>query len=161
MNKILLATIVAIIAVGVTAAYAAIDLKDDTTVTGNLAVTGDITGPTITALTTSIDSAAICPRQNIEHWDKIIYSPLLTIPDINFNTPQGQPDLIEDRDYDVKVIDDPNKNVDLSQVVANKLNQLGYDKLTLNQPAIEDIHPDNIVIVDVEYTIVCVEPPIG
>ncbi len=75
MNKtVLLTTIVAIIAVGVTSAYAVnLDLKDDTTVTGNLAVTGDLTGPTITALTTAISSAAICPAQNVVHWDKITF----------------------------------------------------------------------------------------
>lgn len=163
MNKTTLTGLTALIAVGfgISSAYAiTVTLAGDVAITEDLDVTGAITGPTINAINTAIDGAAICPQQNVEHWDKIIYFPTLLVPDIGFNTtPQGQPDLIEDRWFDIKVTDDPHNNVDLSKTVADRLNQLGYNKLTLNQPAIEPIHPDNIVIVDVEHSIICAELP--
>ncbi len=152
---------IAIIAVGVTSAYAAIDLKADTTVTGNLAVTGDITGPTITALTTAISSASICPPQNVVHYDKIIYHPTLNIADCV--VPSGNPTelLTKDQfgngpDYDIKVLDDPTKVADTAQKVADFLNALNYGVISGQAGDIEgfDIH-----VTDVEYAIVCTAPP--
>jgi len=104
---------------------------------------------------------AVCPLENVQHWDKIIYTPFFVPGDINIINPQGHPDLIEDRQYDIKIIDDPNTTVDLNQAVANKLNQIGYKIQTIANPEdpFEDIRPDNIMIGDVEYAIVCVELP--
>jgi len=162
MNKtVLLTTIVAIIAVGVTSAYAVnLDLKADTTVTGNLAVTGDITGPTITALTTAISSAAICPAQNVVHYDKLTFHPTLNIADCG--VPPGNPTelLTKDQfgngpDYDIKVLDDPTKVADLNQKVADKLNGLNY---CLPGGQAGDLTPINIHVTDADYRIVCDTP---
>ena len=130
-KKILLTTIIAIIAVGVTSAYAVIDLKADKTVTGDLAVTGDLTGPTITALTTSIASAGgICPPQNVVHYDKIIFHPKLILADCG--VPSGNPtELLThtqfiSTNYDIKVLDDPDSVAFLEGKVADFLNNLNY-----------------------------------
>jgi len=155
-KKILLATMIAIIAVGVTSAYAVIDLKDDTTVTGNLAVTGVITGPTISALTTAISSAAICPAQNVVHWDKITFIGNIEIQ--NFANPIEQPEFISSTSlilYDIKVLDDPDKVADLNQKVIDKLNGLGYR--ILGQPA-NMLSPMDVVVFEVDYAIVCSTP---
>jgi len=160
-KKILLTTIIAVIAVGVTSAYAVIDLKTDNTVTGDLAVTGDITGPTITALTTAISSAGgVCPAQNVVHYDKVIYHPTLNIADCG--VPSGNPTelLTKDQfgngpDYDIKVLDDPTKVADLNQKVADFLNNLNYCS-----PGGQagDLTPANIHVTDVDYRIVCNAP---
>ena len=150
---------IAIIAVGVTSAYAAIDLKDDTTVTGNLAVTGDITGPTITALTAAISSAGgVCAAQNVVHYDKIIFHPTLNLADCG--VPSGNPtELLThagiSTNYDIKVLDDPTKVADLNQKVADFLNNLNYCS-----PGGQagDITPINIHVTDVDYRIVCNAP---
>jgi len=161
MNKTILIGIVMVTAIGIGAssAYAVnIQLEGDSTVNGNLAVSGDITGPTMDAITTAISEAGLCPQQNVQHWDKIIYKPTLLGGDISFVEPQGETELVENKFYDVKVIDDPNKTIDLAQAVADKLNQLGYKKQFI-QPPLRNINPDNILIEDVEYAIVCLKTP--
>ena len=149
------------IAVGVTSAYAAIDLKDDTTVTGNLDVTGVITGPTITALTTAISSAPICPAQNVVHWDKIMFYPMLLIGSCDMTPiPSGNPPelLIPPGDfiYDIKVLDDPTKVADLNQKVVDFLNGLNYCS---PGGTTGDLQPMDVFILDVDYSIVCTVPP--
>ena len=159
-KKILLTTIIAIIAVGVTSAYAVIDLKTDNTVTGDLAVTGDITGPTNTALTTSIASAPVCAPQDVVHYDKIIYHPTLNIADCG--VPSGNPTelLTKDQfgngpDYDIKVLDDPTKVADVNQKVADFINNLNYCS-----PGGQagDLTAMDIHVTDVDYRIVCKTP---
>jgi len=159
-KKILLTTIIAIIAVGATSAYAVIDLKADTTVTGDLAVTGAITGPTISALSTAIASAGICAEQNVVHYDKLTFHPTLNIADCG--VPSGNPTelLTKDQfgngpDYDIKVLDDPDKVADLNQKVADKLNGLNYC-LPGGNPG--DLTPINIHVTDADYRIVCNAP---
>ena len=160
-KKILLTTIIAIIAVGVTSAYAAIDLKTDKTVTGDLAVTGDLTGPTITALTTAISSAGgVCAAQNVVHYDKVIFHPKLNIADCG--VPSGNPTELLTHDqfgngpnYDIKVLDDPTKVADLNQKVVDFLNNLNYCS-----PGGQagDLQPNNVFVLDVDYSIVCTVP---
>jgi len=161
LNKtILLTTIIAIIAVGATSAYAAnLDLKADTTVTGNLAVTGDITGPTITALTTAISSAAVCPLENTFHWDKIIFFPQIEMQ--NFEMPPLEPVMLSQLlTYDIKVLDDPDSVAFLEGKLVAKLNDLGYG--ISGQPATKGmLNPlTDVAILDVDYAIICSEPPV-
>jgi len=163
MNKPTLIGIVMLIAlgIGVSSAYAiSITLGGDVAVTEDLDVTGDLTGPTINAINTSIANAALCPEGNIQHWDKVIFNATLVAQalDIDFNTPQGKTPLIEGRTFDVKVLDDPNQLADLQEKVAQKLNSLGYSKDNALEPFVHDIKWFNIIIVDVEYAIVCVQP---
>ena len=162
MNKtFLLTTIIAIIAVGATSAYAVnLDLKADTIVTGDLAVTGDITGPTITALTTAISSAGgVCAAQNVVHYDKIIFHPTLNLADCG--VPSGNPtELLTHAgittNYDIKVLDDPTKVADLNQKVADFLNNLNYCS---PGGTAGDLTPIDVFILDVDYSIVCTVPP--
>jgi len=150
---------IAIIAVGVTSAYAVIDLKDDTTVTGNLAVTGVITGPTISAITTSLSSAAVCPLQNTFHWDKIIFFPQLELQ--NFEMPPLEPVMLSQLlTYDIKVLDDPDSVAFLEGKVVAKLNDLGYG--VSGQPATKGMLNalTDVAILDVDYAIICSEPPV-
>ena len=152
-KKILLTTIIAVIAVGVTSAYAVdLDLKADTTVTGNLAVTGDITGPTVTALTTAIASASACPPENIQHWDKIMFFGTVQITSFQ----SAQPAIIDSQGlfiYDIKVLDDPTKVADLNQKVVDFLNPLGYGLTEAG-----DLSAMDVFVVDVDYSIVCTGP---
>ena len=160
-KKILYGILTVLAAIGITGAYAVnIDLKGDTSVDGNLDVTGNISGPTIDAIFSEISDASQCEPSNVQHWDKIIYEPKLLGGDITFVEPDGQPELLEGRLYDIKVIDDPTKNVDLTQTVADKLNFFGYKKQVVSPPPLRDINPDNIIIHDVEYGIVCVKIPL-
>jgi len=158
-NRILYTTIIAIAAIGVASAYAVnLDLKADKTVTGDLAVTGDLTGPTITALTTSIASAPVCAPQDVVHYDKIIFHPTLNLADCG--VPSGNPTelltpSVVDTNYDIKVLDDPTKVADVNQKVADFLNNLNY--CTPGGTA-GDIIPINIHVTDVEYRIVCKTP---
>ena len=157
MNKKILYSIIGLVLVGglFSAVYAVnLDLKADTTVTGNLAVTGDITGPTITALTTAISSAAICPAQNVVHWDKITFIGNLEIQ----NFAGEQPEFISSQGlilYDIKVLDDPDKVADLNQKVADKLNGLNY---CLPGGQAGDLTPINIHVTDADYSIDCIVP---
>ena len=162
MNKtVLLTTIIAIIAVGATSVYAVNhDLKADTTVTGDLAVTGAITGPTISAISAAIASAGICPAQNVVHYDKVTFHPTLIIADCG--VPSGNPTelLTKDQfgngpDYDIKVLDDPTKVADLNQKVTDKLNGLNY---CLPGGTAGDLTPINIHVTDADYSIDCIVP---
>ena len=146
------------VGVGISSAYAVnISLEGDSTVNGNLDVSGDITGPTINAITTAISDAAICPQENIQHWDKIIFRPILNPGDLEFLSPPGQVELIEDMEFDIKVLDDPNWIADIRAKVLQKLNAIGYEKNLLGEAV--DISVLNIEIIDVDYAITCVEQP--
>jgi len=152
--RILYTTIIAIAAIGVASAYAInLDLKADNT------VTGDITGPTITALTTSISSAPVCAPQDVVHYDKIIFHPTLNLADCG--VPSGNPtELLTHTqfittNYDIKVLDDPDSVAFLEGKVADFLNNLNY--CTPGGTA-GDIIPINIHVTDVDYRIVCKTP---
>ena len=153
-NRILYTTIIAIAAIGVASAYAInLDLKADNT------VTGDITGPTITALTTSIASAPVCAPQDVVHYDKIIFHPTLNLADCG--VPSGNPTelltqtMVLASNYDIKVLDDPDSVAFLEGKVADFLNNLNY----CNPGGMAgDIIPINIHVTDVEYRIVCNAP---
>ena len=67
----------------------------------------------------------ICPQENVQHWDKIIFEPKLKgnenkifIPDVPLS------ELREKKPHDIKILDDPNTVVDLERAVAQKLNDL-------------------------------------
>jgi len=152
MNKSILLTIIFVItAVGITSAYAVVS----TTVTGDLDVTGSITGPTISAITTSLSSASVCSPENIQHWDKITFLGTLQIQ----NSMGQLPTVIDSTGafiYDIKVLDDPTKVADLNQKVVDFLNPLGYGK-TMQTPG--DLTPMDVFVVEVDYSIVCTVPP--
>jgi len=160
MNKtIVFTSIISIIAVGATSAYAVnLDLKTDNTVTGDLAVTDDLTGPTISDSSATITSAGSCPPQNVIHWDKVIFHPTLNLADCG--VPSGNPtELLTHTavatNYDIKILDDPTKVADVNQKVADFLNNLNY--CTPGGMA-GDITPINIHVTDVDYRIVCTTP---
>ena len=157
MNKTTLIVIIVLVAVGigVSSAYAiTIKLAGDATVTGNLDVAGVMTGPTITAINNAIASGAICPQENIEHWDKIIFAPLVVMENFAGNTPNIlEASLFE---YDIKVLDNPDEVAFLEEKVANKLNGFGY-RILGQQSTL--IIPQNIFVIEVQYAIICAEIP--
>ena len=135
-------------AIGIGTTYAgampSIDLNEDTNVNGNLQVTGDITGQTIDDINAAIASlGAGCDDANIQHWDKIIFTPAALI----FHP--TQPNLSPFRVYDLKFMDAPNVLVDADQKVIDKLTSLGY-----TTPILDTI----INVIDVDYDIVCIKP---
>ncbi len=146
MKKTILFTIIFVItAIGITSAYAV-----STTNTGDLEVTGSITGPTISALTSSITSAPACPQANIQHWDKITFFGFVQITSFEGE----QPSVINSGGnflYDIKVLDDPIKVADLNQKVVDFLNPLGYG---VTEPG--DLITIDVFVVEVDYSIVCV-----
>ncbi len=111
----------------------------------------------------------ICPQENVQHWDKIIFEPKLKGSENEISIP-GVPgsELREKKQHDIKILDDPNTVVDLERAVAQKLNSLGYfveKQLGGDSTTIQEVSPNNIKIKDVEYAIACVsnavdpEPP--
>jgi len=148
------------IGIGVSSAYAiTITLAGDVTVTDNLDVSGDITGPTIDAISAAITTSASCPQENIQHWDKVIFSANMDDPfDEGFISPNGKTELDEFSVFDVKVLDDPNELADLREKVVQKLSSLGYQKNYFLEPFIRDLAETNIDIIDIEYSIICVQP---
>jgi len=153
MNKTTIIGITVLVSIGisVSSAYAiTITLAGDADVTGNLAVTGAITGPTIDGINAAIASATMCPAQNLEHWDKIAFVPNVVITNIDTNV---NPFILEPGfAYDVKVLDDPNSVAFLEGKAIDKLNTLGY---TVAGSPVQKI---DIFVFEVEYAIVCVIP---
>ena len=153
MNKTMLIGITVLVAVGigVSSAYAInIQLAGDATVDGNLDVAGVITGPTIAAINGNIANAAICPFENIEHWDKIAFVPnvVITNLDTNVNPLTLEPSFA----YDIKVLDDPNSVAFLEGKVVDKLNTLGY------RVASSPVQKIDLFVFEVEYAIICAGP---
>ena len=161
MNKTTLigVSMLIVIGLGVSSAYAiTITLAGDVAVTEDLDVTGDITGPTINAINTAITSSTSCPPENIQHWDKVVFSINLIPFDEGFISPNGETVLDEFSIFDVKVLDDPNKLADLREKVVLKLALMGYQKDNALEQGPVDLAETNIEIIDVEYSIVCVQP---
>ncbi len=157
MNKTTLIGITVFVAVGIgmSSAYAInIQLAGDVTVDDNLDVAGVITGPTITTINGAIANAAICPQENIEHWDKIVFVPLVVME----NFAQNTPNILEASqfEYDIKVLDNPDEVAFLEEKVANKLNGLGYRILGQSSTL---IIPQDVLILEVQYAIICAEIP--
>jgi len=153
MNKTTIIGITVLVSVGisVSSAYAiTITLSGDADVTGDLAVTGAITGPTIDSINAAIASATMCPAQNIEHWDKILFVPFVIITnlDTNVNPLTLEPNFA----YDIKVLDDPNSVAFLEGKVVDKLNTLGY------RVASSPVQKTDLFVSEVEYAIICVGP---
>jgi len=154
MNKTTIIGITVLVSVGisVSSAYAiTITLAGDADVTGNLAVTGAITGSTIDGINAAIASgSAVCPSENIEHWDKIAFVPDVVITNLDQNV---NPLILEiGFAYDIKVLDDPNSVAFLEGKVVDKLNTLGYR--TAGAP----VQKIDLFVFEVEYAIICVGP---
>lgn len=161
--------IVIIFVGGISAAWAATITLD-----GDVDVTGTLDGPTIASLQAQINQITpICPPENIQHWDKIKFfvtaSNLVgikTIISANAQQPTlttvphtgANPETSFSPLYDIKVIDDPTKVVDLQQVVSDFLNAHGY-LLSQGGQVGRAVIPADIGIADIEYAIVCTLPP--
>jgi len=115
---------------------------------------------TFTSLQNEAEAAPIpkaaCPAQFVQHWDKIIFKPVVVFA-FPFFSPEGETELIEGLEFDVKVRDNPDKLANLGQKTAEKLNELGYQLLVLDGTI--DITQANIDILDVEYSIICAATP--
>jgi len=144
-------TVLFAVGIGVSSAYAiTITLAGDADVTGDLAVTGAITGLTIDGINAAIASATICPVQNLEHWDKILFVPLVVITNLDTNV---DPLTLEPGfAYDIKVLDDPNSVAFLEGKVVEKLNTLGY------RVASSPVQKIDLFVSEVAYAIICVGP---
>jgi len=136
-----------IISAGITMAYAInITLAGDAAVTGNLDVAGDLTGPTIDGINSAISSSGGCTTKEIQHWNKIIFDPLIimTHPNTSLN-------LSPLNTYEIIEMVNPSGIIDTTQLVINKMTSLGY-----NTP----IFPQSFIVFDVEYAIICAQPPL-
>ena len=93
-----------------------------------------------------------CALENVEHWDKIIFEVLrdFDTPLLGIGNPQT---LFPGQAYDIKVLDTPGVVADLQQIVAADLEFKGY-----LFPGDGPPEPIDIVIIDVEYAIICIAP---
>jgi len=138
------------IGIGVSSAYAAnIQLAGDSTVAGNLAVTGEISGPTVDAISIAISEASICPAENIQHWNKIVF----LIGSITYHHPT-LPALIPSHTYEMIVQVDPSDINEVKLLVAKKLNADGYTHD--GQPVDPNVEISG-AIETVSYSTICAE----
>lgn len=89
--------------------------------------------------TTTTTSQAICPEENVNHWDKIIF--MIKSPEL-----ARKAGFAPNTELDIKVLDDPKKVADIKQKV---LNFLGLRNAPRN----------TIQILDVDYSIICAATP--
>jgi hypothetical protein len=85
---------------------------------------------------TSPSSTSICPAENVQHWDKIIFS-------IKSPALAQRLKIPADTELDIKVLDNPTKVADLKQKVFNFLKVTNESR-------------SSIEIIDVRYAIICV-----
>jgi hypothetical protein len=116
-------------------------LKDDAdTSRGAFTTTGSDGTGTGTAIKDIINrcgkgTPAVCPENNVQHWDKIVF--MIISPDLGRKV-----NLTAKTELDIKVLDDPLKVADIKQKV------LDFLKVP-NAPR------DTIRILDVNYAIIC------
>lgn len=79
--------------------------------------------------------SGICPNENVQHWDKIVFS-------IKNRNLAEKINLTADTELDIKVLDDPTKVADIKQKVLDFLK-------------VPDAPRKSVVILDVEYAISC------
>lgn len=78
---------------------------------------------------------AVCPEENVKHWDKIVF--MITSPVL-----AKKANVSANTELDIKVLDNPQEVADLKQKVLNFLGLPNENKTSLR-------------IIDVEYAIVC------
>jgi len=104
----------------------------------------------------------ICPQENVQHWDKIIFKVKLKGNENKIFAPfdpEVRPaELLVGLTYDVKVLDDPAVVAELEAKVSSKLNEIGYqvEKKSGQNTINQFIARSNIEIIDVEYAIACI-----
>jgi len=112
----------------------------------------------------------ICPQENVQHWDKIIFKVKLKGNENKIFNTMMMPTVLEiGLTYDVKVLDDPETVAELERKVSSKLTDLGYlvEKKLGNNITTQQVARTNIEIIDVEYAIACIsnavdpDPPGG
>lgn len=99
-----------------------------------------------------IQSAYACTEENIEHWDKVVFTVNV---DLDTETPDIPPLLKADREYDIKFKETPEEVAsitDLKKKVQQRLASLGYGSTFTPQIF---SNPDAVNIIDVEYSIIC------
>ncbi len=92
-----------------------------------------------------------CARENVQHWDKIIFSSKKDI--LN---KEGVVIFDKKEIFDIKVIDDPTKIERPLLKAAEKFNRVGW---TTEKG--EPFTPKDLKLIDIEYAIVCVEIGLG
>jgi len=95
---------------------------------------------------TGISSSPVCPAENVQHWNKIMFQ--LRQPVIH----PTLPNLIENNFYELLAQVDVRSVADISELVANKLRSFGYTQDNGN-PLIEVAMQER----DIEYSIICAE----
>lgn len=100
---------------------------------------------------------AITPTcSRLQHWDKIEFSIIPLPPGVALeSSDSNQPPIVTSRLYDIKVLDDPLVVADLSQKVVDFLDSKGYSLKAGGVDVPISDQPELIVIVDIEYAIVC------
>jgi len=102
----------------------------------------------------------ICPQENVQHWDKIIFEPKLKGTETKILIPADpSSELVIKTRHDIKILDDPETVVNLGRAVAQKLNELGYrveKDIGPDKTTTVSVSETNIKIKDVEYAIACI-----
>jgi len=93
-----------------------------------------------------------CAPGTVKHWDKIMFQ--VSERFTNLGAPLPDPDFLEvGQAYDIKVPDTVGVIADLHQIVVDDLTSKNYFDNGDQVPT-----PGDIIIVDVEYAIFCIQP---
>jgi len=128
--------------------------------------TPSVSGTTLSAPSTpsvppvdDVSYSPICPSNMVQHWDKVVFK---TTDDTNFLTTNKDIEhkiINTGEEMDMKFRDSPSEVDTLSSIknnVWNRLtNELGFFETGING----NLQSSDIVIVDVEYAIICAYPP--
>jgi len=98
-----------------------------------------------------------CPAENVQHWDKILFQIALGAGDRSVVHPT-LPTLVQTSRVHEIIIQVPTDRASTIQdLVADRLNELGYLRETSTPGQLFPLGPSNITYIDVEYSTICAE----
>ena len=104
-----------------------------------------------------VSSDPACPAENVQHWNKIIFQVNLGAADRNVVHPT-LPELVANNRIHEIIIQIPTDRAStIHELVADRLNELGYLRETSTHGQLFPIDPNGIKYVDVEYSTICAE----
>jgi len=98
-----------------------------------------------------------CPAENVQHWNKILFQIALGAGDRSVVHPT-LPTLVQTSRVHEIIIQVPTDRASTIQdLVADRLNELGYLRETSTPGQLFPLGPSNITYIDVEYSTICAE----